>query len=75
MSTDIKLTADLGGNQNGDVITVTDGVAAQLIENEYAEATESKPKRGRSKASEPSESAPKTGVAGASPADPSSTAG
>jgi hypothetical protein len=56
MSTDIKLTADLGGNKAGDTITVTDGAATYLIDNEYAEPAETKAKRGRPKATDASTS-------------------
>jgi hypothetical protein len=48
--TSIKITKTAGGNQVGDIIDINDEAAQYLIDSEYAEPVESKPKVGRPKA-------------------------
>jgi hypothetical protein len=49
MTTSVKLTKTAGGNSVGDVIDINDEAAQYLINSEYAEAVETKPKVGRPK--------------------------
>lgn len=62
MSTQVKLLAEAGGHNIGDIITVTDGSAAHLIESEYAEPTETKARRGRPKGSPDADTSPLGGT-------------
>jgi hypothetical protein len=47
--TSVKLIKTAGGYPIGEVIDINDGAAEYLIENEYAEAVETKAKVGRPK--------------------------